>query len=231
MDDDTQKAIHLSLQQTTADSTGTPNRGCVTTPRSDGCRTSTSTPSKLMDILSGEAKIAQPNDGAKMAQRSDPPATQCAVATTAPFQQRGSPKSTVAVSATVSALRMDIPTTISSHSANASYTIPKAVISIATPRKIRRPPPPLERTITTHYSISKKRRRDPSHAPPCAAVPKHKKTKKRKKRGRKRGRNSYRQFLADALRPKCTQAEKMKIHLKTIKKALGGGQIPKLERL
>lgn len=226
--EDIQKAIRLSLQQRTNDTTT--NR--CTTSRSDSCRTSTATPSRLLNLIDRESKIHQPKENANMPQNTRPRVPRCSNTAAASIKSHGMPKSTGAVSiSTLGVPRPTIPSHLTSINFTGSNKIPKNDVSNPTACNISiPPPPPLKRMTSPYHNIIKKRRRDVDSATGTDCAKNMKPKKKRKKRKKKK-KNSYKQFLAKALRPKHTREEKMKIHVQTIKKSLGGGQIPKLDRL
>lgn len=223
MDDDIQKAIRLSRKQTTGE-TGTPN-GC-TPARSDTCRTSASTPSTLLGILADNSNIAQPEVPSNVPKASFSPVSRRADAARTCFQSRGSSKVAIAV-AVSSPLTMPVATLPSHHNSSCASTnkIPtKNDTSVIT-----RDTPPLQlsssdRTEAARRTNLKKRRHNCtviSTALPC----KHRKKRKRKKR------KLYKEFMSDALRPKHTREEKVQMHVAAINKSLGGGKIPKLDKI
>ena len=213
MDDDVQEAIRLSLQQSATDS-GTSNRCAAATP------------STLLGILGDQPKIGQSKDQAKVLATPRALPSKCADATPASLQPHGSPKSTVAVA--VPTPDMPIHATVPSLPTNNSYvstnnTPPNIASNATTFDKLL---PLLELKTAAHSSVSKNRHQDA-----LAELKGARNTKKCKRKRKKRKRNSYKHFMADALRPKRTRTQKMQVHLETIKLSLGGGQIPKLDRL
>lgn len=215
MDDDIQKAIRLSMQQTTGD---------TATPRSDACRASTAASSNLLNMLGDDPKMGHAQDQANISPNSRSVDSERPDAIT---ERHGSPKSTAAV--TVSTLSMPVQRKIPSRSASAGCAstgkIAAKLSSNSTVCNVH-----VAKSTAAHCT-SKKRCRDHETETTNTSGKKTKKRKLKHKKHKKKKKKSYKRFLANALRPKHTRAEKIKMHLITIKKSLGGGQIPKIDRL
>lgn len=213
MDNDIQKTIRLSMQQTTGD---------TATPRSDACRASTAASANLLNMLGDDPKMGHAQDQANISPTLRPVDSECPDAIT---ERHGNPKSTAAV--TVSTLSMPVQRKIPSRSASAGCAstgkIAGKLSSNTTVCNVH--------VAKSTAAKSKKRCRDDETETTNTSGKKTKKRKLKHKKHKKKKKKSYKRFLANALRPKHTRAEKIKMHLITIKKSLGGGQIPKIDRL